>query len=145
MDISFQLIRKVEPKNKYTLFHDGYVFLEIKENELNTYSGGFKNPRNIVLNPREIAKILLLQPRCYVDDLLEKIKITNKGKLLIIDQTNENTYTFNLTVINPHNQDKFISSSVELFAEDIVILHIYLEVCIVKSACIERFMYFRLN
>jgi hypothetical protein len=129
MELSFQLIRKAKADNDYTLFYSGYVFIEIKEKQINPTKTDFNIPRWIIANIYNISKILLIQPRCYInEDLLEKIAIGNKGKILTIEQTISNTYCFNLKVPNPNTLDNIVSSTIEIYPADMVILQIYLEV-----------------
>jgi hypothetical protein len=129
MVISLQMYKKVVPKYSNTFIGDGYVYIEIKEKDTKYEYGGPKNPRAIVLSPNDIAKILLLQPRSYVDeDVFEKITLLKKNRSLIISQTISNTYEFKIKVTDPNNSNMTISSSIELNAEDIIILKLYMKV-----------------
>jgi hypothetical protein len=128
MGINFQLLRKSEQNNPNLYYYDGYVFFELKEIEKFKTRSGFKNERYILFKPRDIARILLIEPKCYVEvEFREKIQINNKNKVLIIENTMNNTYYFTIAVRCPISE-RITSSSVELTAEDFVILQMYLEV-----------------
>jgi hypothetical protein len=143
MKMTIQLYKKIDPENLYSFVGNGYVYIELMENDAKYEFGGVKNPRHLVLTPYDIAKILLLQPKSYVDkDALEKITIAKRVRWLEISQTIINTYEFRIRVNDP-DTNTVVMSSLELNSEDIIMLKMYLKVILFNIAFIDSIVFFR--
>lgn len=147
MLISFSLTRNfVDLQNRRK---DGYIYIELKEfveaakeDEL----GAKKDERFVILSAAPLGKLLLLHPKSKADvNNLEHVEVNHKYREISVHQTPENKYIFKVAVaskevIDTTKQDenakveKNLTSQIELNAEDIVFLQLFVKGAIEQLA-----------
>ena len=134
--------------NMQNVRKDGYVHIEIKETNSNP-DDVTKDDRFYVLNYMALCKMLLIEPKLKADpNNLQSLKISQKFREFEIIQKEDNKYSIKIAATtrdqiqeyrskesdNNATIDKPLRSQIDISAEDMKFLLLYVESCVKQLA-----------